>query len=257
MPGDYEQKFDNLRAYIAYMYAHPGKKLLFMGCELAQFDEWSEEKTIGWDLLRFDKHRQFKDFSRELFQFYRDTPAMWEQDGGWDGFDWLSCDNAEQNIISFLRRDQKGNEVIVICNFSSVTREDYRIGVPRRGRYDEIFSTDAVRFGGKGTENTRIYTKQTPMHGRSCCVSLTLPAFSTIYLYKKASAPKASATVEKKGTARTASKRVKAESGSKKTEKAEKTVKASTRGRAAAKKTTAADADGTVKKRRTKKDKEA
>ena len=233
------------------MYAHPGKKLLFMGCELAQFDEWSEEKTIGWDLLRFDKHRQFKDFSRELFQFYRDTPAMWELDGGWDGFDWLSCDNAEQNIISFLRRDKKGNEVIVICNFSSVTREDYRIGVPRRGRYDEIFSTDFTRFGGKGVDNPRIYTKQTPMHGRSCCVSLTLPAFTTIYLYKKASPPKASETVEKKGTARESTRRVKSESGSKKTVKTEKSAKS------AGKTTKKAGEKKPAARRRVKKDQEA
>ena len=228
MPGEYEVKFANLRAYIAYMYAHPGKKLVFMGSEMAQFDEWSEEKTIGWDLLKFDMHRKFWEFSKALCRFYRETSPFWEEDGSWDGFDWLSCDNAEQNIISFLRRDHAGNELIVVCNFSSVTREKYRIGVPRRGRYDELFSTDNADFGGSGTLNGQVYTKQAPMHGRPCCVELTLPAFSTIFLYKKAS-PKPRPTVEKKGAAHKASdtRRVKSgETAAKKTAEAKTASKA-------------------------------
>ena len=228
MPGEYEVKFANLRTYIAYMYAHPGKKLVFMGSEMAQFDEWSEEKTIGWDLLKFDMHRKFWEFSKALCRFYRETSPFWEEDGSWDGFDWLSCDNAEQNIISFLRRDHAGNELIVVCNFSSVTREKYRIGVPRRGRYDELFSTDNADFGGSGTLNGQVYTKQAPMHGRPCCVELTLPAFSTIFLYKKAS-PKPRPTVEKKGAAHKASdtRRVKSgEAAAKKTAEAKTASKA-------------------------------
>ena len=228
MPGEYEVKFANLRAYIAYMYAHPGKKLVFMGSEMAQFDEWSEEKTIGWDLLKFDMHRKFWEFSKALCHFYRETSPFWEEDGSWDGFDWLSCDNAEQNIISFLRRDHAGNELIVVCNFSSVTREKYRIGVPRRGRYDELFSTDNADFGGSGTLNGQVYTKKAPMHGRPCCVELTLPAFSTIFLYKKAS-PKPRPTVEKKGAAHKASdtRRVKSgEAAAKKTAEAKTASKA-------------------------------
>ena len=228
MPGEYEVKFANLRAYIAYMYAHPGKKLVFIGSEMAQFDEWSEEKTIGWDLLKFDMHRKFWEFSKALCRFYRETSPFWEEDGSWDGFDWLSCDNAEQNIISFLRRDHAGNELIVVCNFSSVTREKYRIGVPRRGRYDELFSTDNADFGGSGTLNGQVYTKQAPMHGRPCCVELTLPAFSTIFLYKKAS-PKPRPTVEKKGAAHKASdtRRVKSgETAAKKTAEAKTASKA-------------------------------
>ena len=207
MPGKYEEKFANLRAYIAYMYAHPGKKLIFMGGELAQFDEWSEEREIGWNLLSFDKHRRYWEFFKALGLFYRETPAMWELDGGWEGFDWLSCDNAEQNIISFLRKDKKGNELITVCNFSSVTREHYRIGVPRRGRYDEIFSTDEKRFGGEGRLNPHIYTKQASMHGRPCCVELTLPAFSTIFLYKKSSAPSKPSVTSKPAAKKTAGKR--------------------------------------------------
>ena len=228
MPGEYEVKFANLRAYIAYMYAHPGKKLVFMGSEMAQFDEWSEEKTIGWDLLKFDMHRKFWEFSKALCHFYRETSPFWEEDGSWDGFDWLSCDNAEQNIISFLRRDHAGNELIVVCNFSSVTREKYRIGVPRRGRYDELFSTDNADFGGSGTLNGQVYTKQAPMHGRPCCVELTLPAFSTIFLYKKAS-PKPRPTVEKKGAAHKASDTRRVKSGE---TAAKKTVESKTASKA-------------------------
>lgn len=247
MPGEYEQKFANLRAYIAYMYAHPGKKLMFMGGEMAQFDEWGEEKVIGWDLLKFDQHRMYHDFSKVLCHFYNETPAFWEQDGGWEGFDWLSCDNAEQNIISFLRRDKEGNEVIVVCNFSSVTRTDYRIGVPRRGKYDEAFSTDEVRFGGSGLRNGQLYTKQSPMHGRKYCLSLTLPAFSTIYLYKKASAAKKS-TVEKKGKAAAAERQTKASASRRVKSAAEETVKTETKTAPKEKKAPAAAKKGSEKK---------
>ena len=200
MPGEYNEKFANLRAYIAYMFAHPGKKLTFMGQEFAQFAEWNEEKELDWMLLDYEMHRKYHAFSKSLNDFYRRTPALWEWDTGWEGFDWISCDNADQNIISFLRRDMAGNEVVVVCNFSSLTLENYLIGVPRRGKYTEIFTTDDTHFGGGGIRNGEVYAKLKPMHGKEYSLSLTLPPFSAIYLYKKATDPKKQAADKKRTT---------------------------------------------------------
>ena len=196
MPGEYNVKFANLRAYIAYMFAHPGKKLIFMGGELAQFAEWGEEKVLDWILLDYEMHSKYHQFSKALGDLYRRTAPLWEEDGSWEGFDWLSCDNADQNVISFLRRDKAGDEVIAICNFSSLTLENYSIGVPRRGKYTEIFSSDDTRFGGGGLLNGEVYAKLKPMHGRPYSLSLTLPPFTTFYLYKKASKSAAKQTAE-------------------------------------------------------------
>lgn len=204
MPGEYNDKFANLRAYVAYMFAHPGKKLLFMGGEFAQFAEWGEEKTLDWMLLDYEMHRKYHQFSKALNDFYRKTSALWESDGSWDGFDWLSCDNADQNIISFLRRDSAGNEVVVVCNFSSVLLENYAIGIPRRGKYTEIFSSDDQAFGGNGILNGEVYAKLKPLHGREYSLSLTLPPFSTIYLYKKGPAKEKTAAKPKKTAAKAA-----------------------------------------------------
>ncbi len=190
MPGEYNEKFSNLRAYIAYMFAHPGKKLLFMGSEFAQFIEWNESKELDWLLLDYDMHKKHMKFTKELNSLYRQTPALWELDTGWEGFDWISCDNADQNIISFLRKDKDGNELIAVCNFSSNTLKDYLIGVSKRGKYTEIFTTDDVSYGGKNNKNNEVFTKLKPMHGKKYSLSLTLPAFSTIYLYNDKSSKK-------------------------------------------------------------------
>ena len=186
MPGEYDVKFANLRAYIAYMFAHPGKKLTFMGQEFAQFIEWNEAQELDWMLLGYDAHKKHSHFTKELNNIYRKTPALWELDTGWEGFDWISCDNADQNVISFLRKDKAGNEIVIVCNFSSLTLEDYYIGANYRGKYTEIFTTDDIAFGGSGIKNDKAFSKAKPMHGKKYSLSLTLPPFSTIYLYKKA-----------------------------------------------------------------------
>ena len=186
MPGEYNVKFANLRAYIAYMFAHPGKKLTFMGQEFAQFIEWNEAQELDWMLLGYDAHKKHSHFTKELNNIYRKTPALWELDTGWEGFDWISCDNADQNVISFLRKDKAGNEIVIVCNFSSLTLEDYYIGANYRGKYTEIFTTDDIAFGGSGIKNDKAFSKAKPMHGKKYSLSLTLPPFSTIYLYKKA-----------------------------------------------------------------------
>ena len=187
MPGEYEYKFANLRAYFAYMYAHPGKKLLFMGCEIGQFIEWNEEAELDWNLLDYDAHKMHKLFVSELNHVYKKHAPLWELDTTWDGFDWAALDDDNNNIISFFRKDKKGNLVFAVSNFSSVSQKDYKIGVPLRGVYTEIFSTDDVRYGGQGMTNGKVKTQSGNMHGEKQYVSLQIPAFSTIYFYKRAS----------------------------------------------------------------------
>ncbi len=186
MPGEYEDKFANVRAYLGYMFAHPGKKLLFMGAEIGQFIEWNEEKELDWNLLSFEAHQKHKAFVESLNRVYKKYTPLWEQDTSWDGFDWAALDDDANNIISFFRKDKKGNEILAVSNFSGKVQKDYKIGVPRRGIYEEIFSTDAVSFGGAGLENGKVRTTPGKMHGRPQHLSLTLPAFSTVYFYKKA-----------------------------------------------------------------------
>ncbi len=186
MPGEYEDKFANLRAYLGYMYAHPGKKLLFMGCEIGQFIEWNEEQELDWNLLDYESHRQHKKFVEQLNKVYKKHRPLWELDTTWDGFDWAALDDDNNNIISFFRKDKDGNSILAVSNFSSVPQEDYKIGVPQRGVYEEIFSTDSSEFGGNGTVNGKVKTKVGKMHGNNQYLSLKIPAFSTTYYFKKA-----------------------------------------------------------------------
>ncbi len=190
MPGEYEDKFANLRAYLGYMYAHPGKKLLFMGCELGQFIEWNEEQELDWNLLDYEAHRQHKKFVQTLNKIYKKYKPLWELDTTWDGFDWAALDDDNNNIISFFRKDKNGNSILAVSNFSSVLQENYKIGVPNKGVYEEIFSSDSEEFGGKGTINGKLKTKVGKMHGNNQYLSLNIPAFSTTYFYKKSSRKK-------------------------------------------------------------------
>jgi len=151
MPGDPAQRMAGLRTLLAYMMTHPGKKLLFMGGELAQEKEWNEDTALSWELLEDPQHRQMQDFVRALNRFYRETPPLWENDGDWTGFRWIACDNAAQNVICFRRIGRDGREVIVMCNFAPVTRECYRFGMPGSGICRVTFTTDAPAFGGTGT----------------------------------------------------------------------------------------------------------
>lgn len=190
MPGNNEEKFANYRAFLAYMMAHPGKKLQFMGNEFAQFIEWNNKQGLDWLLLDYPIHQQAELFNKTLNHLYLDTPAMWEVDFSWNGFSWISNDDYTQSVIAFRRFDQKGNEIIIVCNFVPVQRDNYCIGVPYGGVYTEIFNTDAVEFGGSGiTNGNAIKSVATPMHGFDQSISLTLPPMSVMYFKVKRKNP--------------------------------------------------------------------
>ena len=185
MPGDYDQMFDNFRAYVAYIMMHPGKKLLFMGSEFAQFIEWDYKKELDWSLLSFDKHRQTQEFVKALNKFYLENPALYEYDFDSRGFQWISGEDFSQSIICFRRKDKKGEELLVVCNFAPVTREGYRIGAPEAGTYKTVFCSDWTEFGG-ATEKVRrgVKADKVPMHGEANSIELTIPGMS-VTVYKK------------------------------------------------------------------------
>ncbi len=181
MPGEYDEKFNNLRAFYAYMMAHPGKKLSFMGNEFAQFNEWNYATELDWSLLDFDKHKKMQNFVKELNAFYKDNSPLWEIDDDWTGFNWISNDDKDQSIISFRRIDKKGREIIAVCNFCPVTRKNYRIGVPYKGTYKPVFSTDYKRYGGTGEVLRKKNSVNIPFHGFEQSISVTVPQMSTVY----------------------------------------------------------------------------
>ncbi len=195
MPGDYDQKFANLRAFYAFMYAHPGKKLLFMGQEFAQFKEWSEAEELDWGLLAFDRHRQIQDFTRALNRFYLKHSSLWEVDYSWEGFRWISHDDNEQSVIAFRRLDKAGTEIVAVCNFVPVDREDYVIGIPHAGTWRVVLDTDDAAFGGRGLlaqKGIQGYKAQPqPMHGLDHSLTLTLPAMSVQFLMRRTRRPSA------------------------------------------------------------------
>ena len=207
LPGDYEEKFANLRTFYGYMTAHPGKKLLFMGQEFGQFIEWDENKPLDWMLLGYDKHRQLQAYVKDLNAFYRETPAMWEIDYSWEGFQWIVPDDNQQSVIAFLRRDAKGKMVMVVCNFNPVLREGYEMGVPNAGSYKEVLNSDDPKYGGSGVTNGTVRSRKGAMHGFEQHVSLTLPPLSTLYFSvpaprKKAAKPAAAKADAKKTAAK-------------------------------------------------------
>ena len=182
MPGEYDMKFASLRAFYAYMMAHPGKKLLFMGQEFAQFIEWNYAQQLDWLLLGYEPHRKMSEFVQKLNEFYLENSQLWEVDYSWEGFKWISNDDNTQSIIAFRRINKEGKEIIAVCNFVPVERKDYRIGVPVSGSYKRVFCTDDISFGGK-TENSSVSYKsdKKAMHGYDYSISIDIPAMSVSY----------------------------------------------------------------------------
>ena len=182
---------------------HPGKKLLFMGQEFAQFIEWNENQQLDWMLLGYDRHAQMQEYVRRLNHLYQETPALWEEDFSWEGFQWIVPDDSSQNVVVFLRRDKKGGEVIAVCNFAPVLRPDYKFGVPRAGQYSELINSDAEEFGGTGQHNAPVRAKKQPMHGFDYSISLRVPPMSAVILRTPAAKPaKADGPAPKKAAAR-------------------------------------------------------
>ena len=203
MPGEYKDKFANLRTFYGYMMAHPGKKLLFMGQEFAQFSEWNEAKGLDWMLLEYDSHRQMEAYVRDLNHFYTEHPELWEVDYSWEGFQWIVPDDNQQSVIAFLRRDAKGKMIMVVCNFNPIERVDYQMGVPNPGTYKELLNSDDVKYGGGGVHNPAKRTRKKPLHGFDQSIQLTLPPLSTVYL----AVPEAKAQPKKTAAKKTAAKK--------------------------------------------------
>ena len=181
-PGRYEDKFAGLKAFYGFMYAHPGKKLLFMGSEFAQFIEWNYKQELDWLLLDYEKHRQMQRFTKELNHFYKSRKPMYENDCDWNGFRWIVVDDSIQNVFAFARFDKSGKFVIAVVNFSPVTRSTYRIGVPKRGKYKISLNSDSEEFGGDGLMGEVVESEKIPMHGYDDSVSLVVAGNSVLFL---------------------------------------------------------------------------
>ena len=188
MPGDYWQKFANLRLFYSYMYAHPGKNLLFMGGEFGQWEEWSVNESLDWNLLEYEPHQKMLDFVTDLNEVYQENSALWEIDFNYDGFEWIDCNDAENSILSFVRKGEAADEIVVcIFNFTPVERHHYRVGVPKQGVYEEVLNSNADEYWGSGIVNKKEIESDKHAHdGRKHSVEITLPGLSGIYLkYKR------------------------------------------------------------------------
>jgi 1,4-alpha-glucan branching enzyme len=183
MPGDRWQQFANLRAYLGYMWGHPGKQLLFMGSEFAQSDEWSEARGLDWWLLDFPEHRGVLNCVRDLNAVYRESPALWSLDHEPRGFEWIDANDAAGNVFSWLRWGADGSVVACVSNLSPVVRADYRLGLPAAGTWHEVLNTDAAEYGGSGVGNLgAVSTEEIWWHGKPVSASLTVPPLSTLWL---------------------------------------------------------------------------
>ncbi len=183
MPGDTWQKFANLRALLSYMYGHPGKKLLFMGAEFGQWREWKHDESLDWHLLEYEPHRGIRQLMRDLNRLYRQEPALHEVDFESAGFEWIDLHDWEGSTLSFLRKSAGEREVILIaCNLTPIPRDHFKVGVPRKGFWKEIFNSDAQDYGGSGLGNLGgVDTHDTPWHGRTYSLTLTLPPLAVVF----------------------------------------------------------------------------
>ena len=181
MPGDNPMKFAGVRVFYTYMLAHPGKKLTFMGAELAQWNEWHYEYSLDWHLLQYEPHRQTQEFFKAANAFYLEQPALWEQDDSWQGFQWLCADDNQANTVSFLRWDKEGSPLLVVCNFSPVHRKGYRVGTPFAGMWSAVLNTDDVSFGGGGLgDQDPVRTEYTPCHDQDQSMEIDLPPMAAV-----------------------------------------------------------------------------
>ena len=187
MPGTYEEKFAGVRSFLGYMMSHPGKKLNFMGYEFGQFKEWNEKEGLEFFLRdSYELHGKLSLMVKDLNLFYSSTPAFYEIEDSWDGFEWIAADDAQKNIVAYLRRDKEGNEVIAAVCFSGADMTDYRLGVPSKGKYRIVFNTDDKKYGGDGKVTKKVITAAKQMsHGKPYSIALPMPKMSCIYLIRE------------------------------------------------------------------------
>lgn len=182
MHGSYDDKFASLRALLGFMYAHPGKKLLFMGSEFGQFIEWAHKKQLDWFLLEYDRHRQMQQYVKALNAFYQDCSPFWEVEDSWDGFAWLNADNAEQSALAFMRRSREGRVCACVCNFTPTPVKGFVIGLPADGVLTEVFSSDDEAYGGGGCcQPAGISAQMQEFGGHPFSAALDLPPLSSVY----------------------------------------------------------------------------
>ena len=181
MPGSYEDKFCNLRTFFAYQMAHPGKKMNFMGNEFAQFIEWNYKQGLDWLLLDYDLHRKMQQFVKTLNHFYLNHRQLWENDSDWNGFQWLSCDDANTSVVAFRRMDRRGRELVVVCNFCPVLRDSYQLGLARAGYYVPVLNSDSKEFGGYGYEPVTVQAQKGEHRGFKFHGSFRVPPMSVTY----------------------------------------------------------------------------
>lgn len=184
MPNDAWQKLANLRLLFAYMWGQPGKKLVFMGGEIGQWSEWNHDGSLEWHLLQFDGHAGVHRLVTQLNRIYRDFPAMHQRDHDPQGFEWIDCCDTENSVVSFLRRGEREQQVVVaVYNFTPLPRFNYQIGAPLGGRWEEVLNTDAYEFGGSGHGNLGgVEAAPIPRHGKPYTLTLTLPPLGAVFL---------------------------------------------------------------------------
>jgi 1,4-alpha-glucan branching enzyme len=182
MPGDEWQRFANVRVFLGYMFGHPGKKLLFMGCDIGQTSEWNNNESLPWHLLHWPVHYTLQTMVKEINWLYRREPAMFEVDDSFAGFEWIDFRDAEASVIAFVRFAKNRTDFLVfVCNFTPVPRHGYRIGVPSAGEYHEIFNTDSAMFGGSNMGNGgSVIAEPVSSHGRPASVRVVLPPLGMV-----------------------------------------------------------------------------
>ncbi|HEY0775377.1 MAG TPA: alpha amylase C-terminal domain-containing protein, partial [Nocardioidaceae bacterium] len=183
MPGDRWRQLANLRAYLAFMWAHPGKQLLFMGSEFAQESEWAESRELDWWLLDHVEHRGVQSLVRDMNRIYADTSALWSLDQDESGFAWIDANDAGNNVFSFQRRGADGSELACIVNFAAVPHHGYRIGLPRTGRWTELLNTDAETYSGSGVGNMgQVVAEESSWHGQPASATISVPPLGALWL---------------------------------------------------------------------------
>ncbi|HEX3851182.1 MAG TPA: alpha amylase C-terminal domain-containing protein, partial [Polyangiaceae bacterium] len=182
MPGDFWQKLANVRLLLAYQYTRPGKQLMFMGTEFAQHNEWNVETSLDWHIAEHPQRKALQEYIADLGKLYREASPLWRGDPGPESFEWIDCNDKDNTILSYLRRDG-ADHVIIVLNFTPVPRDEYRIGVPNAGRYIERLSSDDLRFGGSEFQTSSVVEADPlPLHGRAYSIRLRIPPLGALIL---------------------------------------------------------------------------